>query len=210
MTPKYIRFPVTDMECLAAMATFNDQPIPNCVGTIDGSHIRIIRPNNYSTDYYNFKGYYSVLLQAVCDGNWNLSLSCGHPGSIHDATMMRRSGFTGKSLQRCKLMFQLTNLTNECFFFLRNLTFMLLLTLNLNKCCSVFSKFSADLFFHFYPKINTTFFTVETYTSFSIRQLFLPFNKHCSLQIQCTPGGTFEKLGRGVLLKLSNPDVVYM
>lgn len=116
MTPKYIRFPVTDVECLAAMATFNDQPIPNCVGTIDGSHIRIIRPHNYSTDYYNLKGYYSVLLQAVCDGNCKfLSLSCGHPGSIHDATMMRRSGFTGKSLQRCKLMFQLTNLTNECF-----------------------------------------------------------------------------------------------
>lgn len=92
MTPKYIRFPVTDVECLAAMATFNDQPIPNCVGTIDG--------------YYNLKGYYSVLLQAVCDGNCKfLSLSCGHPGSIHDATMMRRSGFTGKSLQRCKLMF---------------------------------------------------------------------------------------------------------
>lgn len=106
MTPKYIRFPVTDVECLAAMATFNDQPIPNCVGTIDGSHIRIIRPHNYSTDYYNLKGYYSVLLQAVCDGNCKfLSLSCGHPGSIHDATMMRRSGFTGKSLQRCKLMF---------------------------------------------------------------------------------------------------------
>ena len=106
MTPKYIRFPVTDVECLAAMATFNDQPIPNCVGTIDGSHIRIIRPHNYSTDYYNFKGYYSVLLQAVCDGNCKfLSLSCGHPRSIHDATMMRRSGFTGKSLQRCKLMF---------------------------------------------------------------------------------------------------------
>ena len=35
MTPKYIRFPVTDVECLAAMATFNDQPIPNCVGTIN-------------------------------------------------------------------------------------------------------------------------------------------------------------------------------
>ena len=27
------------------------------------------------------------------------------------------------------------------------------------------SKFSEDLFFHFYPKINTTFFIVETYTS---------------------------------------------
>ena len=69
MTPRYIRFPVTDTECLAAI---NDQPIPNCVGIIDGSHIRIIRPRNYSTDYYNFKGYYSVLLQAVCDGKSEL------------------------------------------------------------------------------------------------------------------------------------------
>ncbi|CAH3175390.1 unnamed protein product [Porites lobata] len=114
MTPKYIRFPVTDVECLAAMATFNDQPIPNCVGTIDGSHIRIIRPHNYSTDYYNLKGYYSVLLQAVCDGNCKfLSLSCGHPGSIHDATMMRISGFTGKSLQRSFYSYRCLNKTYQ-------------------------------------------------------------------------------------------------
>ena len=94
LTPEYIKFPENDAEYLAAMATFQCRQIPNCVGAIDGSHIRILRPTECSTDFYNRKGYYSILLQGICDGDGKfLSVSCGYPGSIHDARMLRRSGF---------------------------------------------------------------------------------------------------------------------
>lgn len=34
----------------------------NCVGAIDGSHIPIIAPQEYHMDYYNRKGWHSVIL----------------------------------------------------------------------------------------------------------------------------------------------------
>ena len=94
LAPEYIKFPESDAEYLAAMATFQGKPIPNCIGAIDGSHIRILRPTECGTDFYNRKGYYSILLQGICDGDGKfLSVSCGYPGSIHDARMLRRLGF---------------------------------------------------------------------------------------------------------------------
>ena len=108
MAPQYIKFPETDVDIVATMTTFEMKPLPNCVGAIDGSHIEIVRPNECATDYYNRKGYYSILLQGICDGNGKfLSVSSGHPGSIHDARMMRRSGFYKKVLAKrymCKLL----------------------------------------------------------------------------------------------------------
>lgn len=101
MTPQYIKFPETDVDIAATMKTFETKPLPNCVGAIDGSHIKVIRPNECATDYYNRKGYYSILVQSICDGNGKfLSVSCGHPGSIHDARMMRRSGFYKRVLTK--------------------------------------------------------------------------------------------------------------
>lgn len=40
---------------------------PMCVGALDGTHIPIIAPQDYCTDYYNRKGWYSVVLQGLVD-----------------------------------------------------------------------------------------------------------------------------------------------
>ena len=44
--------------------------LPQCVGAIDGCHILIAAPLNNHTDYYNRKGFYSMILQGVVDANY--------------------------------------------------------------------------------------------------------------------------------------------
>ncbi|KAK6168872.1 hypothetical protein SNE40_020041 [Patella caerulea] len=62
---------------------------PNCVGAIDGYHVPIIAPKHDHTDYYNRKGWYSILLQAVVDSNYLFRDTCiGWPGRIHDARVL--------------------------------------------------------------------------------------------------------------------------
>uniref|UniRef100_A0A1A8RNV6 Zgc:113227 n=1 Tax=Nothobranchius rachovii TaxID=451742 RepID=A0A1A8RNV6_9TELE len=68
--------------------------IPQCVGAIDGSHIPIIAPQGFHTDYFNRKGWHSIILQGIVDGRgmfWNVY--AGQPGSLHDARVLRLSAF---------------------------------------------------------------------------------------------------------------------
>uniref|UniRef100_A0A3P9P131 DDE Tnp4 domain-containing protein n=1 Tax=Poecilia reticulata TaxID=8081 RepID=A0A3P9P131_POERE len=44
---------------------------PQCVGAIDGSHIPIIAPTTYHSDFFNRKGWHSLILQDCHhSGNW--------------------------------------------------------------------------------------------------------------------------------------------
>ena len=43
--------------------------VPQCVGAIDGSHIPVCAPANLHTDYYNCKGWYSMLVDDF-DEQW--------------------------------------------------------------------------------------------------------------------------------------------
>ena len=38
---------------------------PNCLGAIDGKHIRMYAPPNSGTMFYNYKGYFSTTLLAI-------------------------------------------------------------------------------------------------------------------------------------------------
>ncbi|KAL7395069.1 hypothetical protein ABVT39_009506 [Epinephelus coioides] len=66
----------------------------NVVGAIDGSHIRIKPPAWYRIDYLNYKGFYSVNMQAICDSSGRfLDIFVGYPGSVHDTRVMKNSSF---------------------------------------------------------------------------------------------------------------------
>ena len=73
----------------------------HCAGSIDGYHIPVRPPASNHTDYYNRKGWYSVLLQGVIDQNYLFTDICiGWPGSVHDAHVLANSCIYKKASQK--------------------------------------------------------------------------------------------------------------
>lgn len=48
---------------------YNKTNFPNCLGAIDGKHIRCKAPNNSGSLFFNFKKYFSIVLIAIADDN---------------------------------------------------------------------------------------------------------------------------------------------
>ena len=70
---------------------------PQVAGAIDGSHIPIVRPSENASDYYDCKGYYSVLMWAVVDYHGMfLDAYIGWPGKMHDAQVFVNSSLYHK------------------------------------------------------------------------------------------------------------------
>ena len=58
---------------------------PQVIGAIDGSHIPILKPRESASDFYNRKGFYSVLVQAVVDSRGHfINANIGWPGKCND------------------------------------------------------------------------------------------------------------------------------
>lgn len=78
----------------------------NIIGAIDGCHIKINRPVVHEGDYVNRKGYHSLILQGVVDSRLCfMNISAGHPGSMHDARVLRRSALYIKAFDQPQDLF---------------------------------------------------------------------------------------------------------
>ena len=92
MQPLYIRIP-SEPDLKDIIHGFRDRwGFPQCGGAIGGTHIGISAPPNNSSDYYNRKGFYSIILQGVLDHRlrfWDINV--GWPGKAHDARVFGNS-----------------------------------------------------------------------------------------------------------------------
>ena len=65
---------------------------PNCIGAIDGKHVMMECPKNGGSAFYNYKGFHSIVLLAVCDAKYCFTLlDIGGVGSTNDASILSES-----------------------------------------------------------------------------------------------------------------------
>lgn len=92
LQPEYVRFPdEQDWEAIA-QGMFDTFGVPNCLGAIDGKHVRIFAPPHSGTLHYNYKRYHSIILMAAAESNRRITWAAvGVPGSQNDATVFKFS-----------------------------------------------------------------------------------------------------------------------
>ncbi len=96
LLPKYIRFPVNDGLKEVVTGFKHKWGFPQCAGVVDGTHIPIVSPQEYPADYFNRKGWHSILMQGTVNhlGHF-VDVYIGWPGRVHDARV-----FTNSTLYR--------------------------------------------------------------------------------------------------------------
>lgn len=82
---------------------FRRSNFPHCLGAIDGKHIRIVAPANSGSMCFNYKGFFSTVLLAVCDSAYKFVLiDVGAYGKFGDSAIFQNSNFY-KNMQENRL-----------------------------------------------------------------------------------------------------------
>ena len=91
---EYLKAPSKKEEWLSISKDFEDiWNLPHCLGAMDGKHVRLQCPKLSGSNYYNYKGFYSIVLLAICDAKYCFILhDTGQFGSNNDSGVLANSG----------------------------------------------------------------------------------------------------------------------
>ena len=96
--PKYVYLPRNKDEMRQVTSEFEAKfGMPQAFGCVDGTHVEIKRPSSNSQEYFNYKQFFSLSVQAVCDFQGRfMDGVCKWPGSVHDAKIFSHSSINKK------------------------------------------------------------------------------------------------------------------
>ena len=91
----FFQFPTTDLEWKEIGTEFEDTwQFPNCLGCIDGKHVAITPPPHSGSFYYNYKGFYSMVLLAIANANYEfVYVNFGTNGRVSDGGVIENTDF---------------------------------------------------------------------------------------------------------------------
>ncbi|XP_068127391.1 uncharacterized protein [Hyperolius riggenbachi] len=91
LQPRHLKFPSSQKWQEIADNFWLKHGFPNCIGAIDGKHVRLICPPCSGSKYHNYKKYFSITLLAVVDADYRFTyIDVGNYGSSNDASIFER------------------------------------------------------------------------------------------------------------------------
>ena len=98
----YLKCPQSHDEWKAITEDFETEwNFPYCLGALDGKHIAIDCPKNGGSNYFNYKGFNSMVLMAICDSKYCFTfVDIGGYGRNNDAAIFSQSELY-KAFTRC-------------------------------------------------------------------------------------------------------------
>lgn len=77
-----MKLPDTESKWLEIAQSFEIKAnFPHCLGAVDGKHMRVVKPSESGSMYFNYKHYFSLLLFAVVDAEYRfIFISVGSYG----------------------------------------------------------------------------------------------------------------------------------
>lgn len=92
LQPLHMKVPTEEDFRNIAADYYNIWNFPNCLGAIDGKHIRVICPYHSGSMFYNYKQFFSIVLQALVDANYKfINIDVGGYGKQSDGGTFRSS-----------------------------------------------------------------------------------------------------------------------
>ncbi|KAH7933036.1 hypothetical protein HPB49_007164 [Dermacentor silvarum] len=102
LRPKCMKFPANVEQWQDIAKGFESRwDFPHCIGAVDGKHVQIEAPPHSGSQYFNYKGTYSIVLMAVVDSQLRfVCIDVGAYGSQSDGGVFKASqpNFSAKLL----------------------------------------------------------------------------------------------------------------
>ena len=93
LRPEYLQVPNKKEDWLKISKEYYDLwQFPNCIGSLDGKHVKIVAPPESGSEFYNHKGFFSVVLMALVNANYEFTyVDVGTNGRISDGGVWGKS-----------------------------------------------------------------------------------------------------------------------